>query len=173
MPISRAGKKRKNSEQQSGFTLVEILVVLLIFGLMTSMVVLNLPKQKNPLYKQGRQIATQLEYAAQTSLVNHKTLGVRFTKDGYEIVEYKLKGWESVASYNFTQGNIPQFKLIKNGVKVNLKQAVSNNEPLILYGTTGLATPFRLFLEGVDSEMELIGARDGIIAIKYGNFTDE
>ena len=57
MLTSRVGQINKH-KQQAGFTLVEVLVVLLIFGIMSGVVALNLPSRKNPLYELGTQIAS-------------------------------------------------------------------------------------------------------------------
>jgi len=172
MLTSRAGQIKKYI-QQAGFTLVEILVVLMIFGIMASAVVLNLPSRKNPLYEFGNQMATNLERAAQSSLVNQQTLGVKFSAKGYEIVRYSEDAWQKVRAYEFTESFLPQMVLKINGAKIDLEDPQIQGFPIIRFDITGLATPFDLTLESGPSSLHLIGNHTGKISVKRGEFDDE
>lgn len=172
MLTSRVGQINKH-KQQAGFTLVEVLVVLLIFGIMSGVVALNLPSRKNPLYELGTQIASNLERAAQSSLVNRQTLGVKFSNTGYEVVKYTDGQWQEVQAFEFEEGFLPTITLKKNGTLINLDNPKVQALPIIVFDTTGLATPFNLTLESERTRVHLSGNYMGEIFIKHGELGHE
>ena len=178
MLISQAGlikihvKTRCKKHKQAGFTLVEVLVVLLIFGIMAGAVVLNFPNRKNSLYELGTQMATHLERTAQSSLIERQTFGVKFSPKGYEIVEYSDGKWAGLQKFTFSEDFLPNMTLTKNGAPINLKDKLVQSVPLVRYDTTGLATPFNLILENKTSSIQLVSDYTGKISIKYGDVDD-
>jgi general secretion pathway protein H len=60
MPISATGRARR----QSGFTLVELLIVLTIVGLMSAAVVIAMPDQRGSLVSEAERFAARGERGA-------------------------------------------------------------------------------------------------------------
>ncbi len=164
MPILPAGKIKTRS-QQAGFTLVEILVVLLIVGLMAGAVVMNMPAREDPWHQQGRLMAGRMELAAQTSMIDQKPMGISFTDDGYEIVRYSREIWELVAEYSYDLTPRPVVELEQNGAKIDIKAAEEAGIPVIRYDSTGLATPFELSIDTGTRKLQFSGKVNGDVVL--------
>ena len=154
--------------KQSGFTLVEVMVVLLIVGLMAGTVVMNLPPKQDPLYAQGRLLATRLEQASQTSLIEQSSIGVRFVEGGYEVLKYTGENWDDAGKYFYDLSNNPNISLSVNGGEIDLKAARKSEFPVVRFDATGLATPFELSLQTSVSSVRLKGGVDGSITLVLG-----
>ena len=163
MPISPTGNRKI---KQAGFTLVEVLAVLLIFGLMAGAVIINMPARPNPLYKQGELLATHIELTAQTGIIRQQVVGIRFTDDSYEIVSYLDGEWKVEKEINYDPNLKPHIELVENSAKIDLELAEKSGIPSIRYDTTGLGTPFELKLENGASQILLIGTIDGHVTIE-------
>jgi type II secretion system protein H len=77
----------KKSFFLAGFTLVEILVVLLLLGIVGSLLTVNLsPDERGDLVRQARDLTGSLEYATDRARWQHELLGLAALPDG--------KGWQ-------------------------------------------------------------------------------
>lgn len=162
MPISIAGTvKPTRKVNQAGFTLVEVLMSMLIISLMTGIVVLNLPKDENPIVTQGQLLANHLRIASQSSMIENTPVGIAFTEDGYEAVKYVAGQWETIEQFTFETKSLPQMELKQNGAKINLEEAYKNGVPVIRYDTTGLATPFELSIDVYGDSIRIEGNANG------------
>lgn len=160
MPTSPIGR---NKAAQSGFTLVEVLAVLLIFGLMAGAVIMNLPSRPDPLHQRGRLMATHIQLAAQTAMIDHQSIGIRFIEDGYEIVKYYDENWDVINKFEFGLEGKPYLELTQNAAQIDLELAEKSGVPSIRFDTTGLGTPFELSMENGASHITLTGSIDGMV----------
>ncbi|VEA63448.1 type II secretion system protein H [Serratia plymuthica] len=71
---------------QRGFTLLEIMLVLLLLGITSSLVMLRSPAAESQLVRQGEQLAWQLSEVAERAEREGKTYGVAFSRSGWRIV---------------------------------------------------------------------------------------
>jgi general secretion pathway protein H len=88
------------SRRSAGFTLLELMVVLVLIGIIISFAVLSLGGDKiSELMKQEtRRLATLLELAADEAVLRGDELAVNFTDDGYEFLLLSEDGdWQSSA----------------------------------------------------------------------------
>ena len=67
----------------SGFTLIEILVVLAIIGLLTGMAVLSAGAASSGVEREARRLSATLRLAADESRLQGRVLGLRFDSGGY------------------------------------------------------------------------------------------
>ena len=166
MPISPTGKTKPGCghNTQLGFTLVEILAVLLIIGLMAGAVVMNMPPKQDPLHKQGELLATRIQIAAQSGLVEGQSIGIIFHEQSYDIVRYFNETWNVTQEFEYGVDNSkPVISLTLNAAKIDLEQAEKTGIPTIRYDTTGLGTSFELQLEDGLSRFIINGRVDGSI----------
>ncbi|NNC38118.1 MAG: prepilin-type N-terminal cleavage/methylation domain-containing protein [Hyphomonadaceae bacterium] len=166
MPISPTGtvKTRKRSKQ-AGFTLVEVLMSMLIIGLMTGIVVLNLPEGDDPWEDQARELASKFQIASQSAMISNQSIGIKISKQGYEIVRFVAGDWVEIEGSEFS-GDIPiSIELVQNGAKIDLKAAAKTEVPVIRYDATGLATPFELTIDGYGRSMQFVGGPDGTVEL--------
>ena len=75
--MTRPRVRRPSSSGRAGFTLLEILVVIVIVAIGTGLVVATLDRdERGTLERESRRFAGALEYAAQRAQMRHETLGV-------------------------------------------------------------------------------------------------
>jgi hypothetical protein len=142
------------------------MVTLVIIGLMTSAVIMNLPKEENPVLVQGRKIAHQLDKVAQASLVNRQTMGVMIRDKRMDVVRYEPREWKTVQELPYNIALFSSFDFIQNGTKIDLRSAAKLNIPLIRYDVTGLATPFEIRMSG-EGSIRLVGKIDGSVVLSF------
>ena len=160
-----AGRARTPSQsKQAGFTLVEVLMSMLIIGLMTGIVVLNIPAGEDPWESQARQLASKFEIASQSAMIANQTIGFHLNKDGYKIARFVAGEWVDIESGEFNSEIPLSIELEQSGAKIDLKAADKSDVPVIRYDATGLATPFELTIDGYGRSMQFVGGPDGSVA---------
>lgn len=147
---------------------MEVMVVLLIIGLMAGAVTLSFPPQREPVLVQGEKLATRLQLASQSSVVEHTPFGVKLEETGYVIVKFKDNAWSEIAQYTYDMDDTPAITLMENGAIIDLEAANKANIPVIRYDTTGLATPFTLSMATSRARIRIVGAVDGRVELIYG-----
>ncbi len=148
----------------AGFTLVEILAVLMIIGLMTGVVVVSLPPPPDPLIKQGQELKSDIAGAAEAAVIRQKPYGVILHKNSVDIVRYQNGLWQTVRPISMETVGHPTLHLLQNGLAVDLEKAEKLGIPLIRFDATGLATPFELRLESGAKRYILRGSVDGSLS---------
>jgi len=150
---------KKTEDKEAGFTLVEILCVLVLLGLTAGLVVLNLPKPAPPIQTEISGVTTLLNLAARESVIDGKSRGVDFTTDGLEILRYD---GEWVAEHDQAFDHISGLGLTVEEQEIDLidrtKSKAKEDEelpPLIYFDSTGNVTPFILSFNGRDESFRL------------------
>ncbi len=150
MPISATGIRR-------GFTLVEMLVVLVIMGLLSSAVVLTLPAGGGSLHDDARALAARAELVAQESIINGVPTGVLIGPEGYAFyrqVAGKWVEWAGERAFRrqvFRTGVVADVKRVGNvGARVGATAPAgitpAKPTPSIVFDPTGIASPFSVSL---------------------------
>ena len=83
-----------------GFTLLEVMVVMVLIGIITSFAVLSVgggPQDR--LAEEGRRLAALLELHQQEAILRGEVRGVLFTRSGYALLSQNDKGeWQAPAA---------------------------------------------------------------------------
>lgn len=66
-----------------GFTLIELMVVIVIIAIMTSVAMISLNPNDSPHEKEARRLALVLQQASMEAISQFKQIGVVFNEDGY------------------------------------------------------------------------------------------
>lgn len=98
-------KVSRSPESEQGFTLLEVLLVLVLMGLATSVVVPTIGIGSSPqqLEQQARQLALQIEFAARQAMMDGRNYGLSETDEGYRFVSWQSDQWLPVENDRFMQ----------------------------------------------------------------------
>lgn len=141
---------------QAGFTLVELMVVLLLLGLLSAAVVLSLPPTSGALLAETGLLAARLEGVARTAVLTGETRGVVFDDAGYTLQRLHAGRWSSAGAEHRPWSAVPGLAFEEGG-------------PMLRFDAAGIATPFRLLLERDGERVRLIGDDDGRVRLETGD----
>ena len=90
LSTNRAGPHRVWGADQLGFTLLEILVVILIIGILTTVAVLSsgIVSRDRELQQSGQRLRSLIDLARDESVLQNREYGLALTVDGYEFVMF-------------------------------------------------------------------------------------
>ncbi len=84
-------------KNNDGFSLVEMMVVLVIIGLMTSTVVLVMPSTDTHAKDVLTEAQQQLTAVSRQAVISGQAYGIKFTDNGFDTLVFKAGKWESVS----------------------------------------------------------------------------
>lgn len=146
--------------KELGFTLVEILVVLFVMALTTSVVILSVEPPKSPLEKQAQLLTGQLNALAQDGLISGSVTAAGFSEDGYALYSFENSEWAERASGEWQDSYRLSFS--RANKKLDMPK---ETDPIIMFQPTGLSTPFELSLSDRDAKYTLASAGDGRVEL--------
>ncbi|GAA0477876.1 hypothetical protein GCM10009096_19730 [Parasphingorhabdus litoris] len=100
---SRRNTNPKNHE--TGFTLVELMIVLVILGLMASIVVLSFPDDRNDLEQDAQIFAARTAALRDNAILQSRPMAVQVTPSGYSFLERRKGAWSVMEDKPFRSTN--------------------------------------------------------------------
>jgi general secretion pathway protein H len=81
-----------------GFTLLEIMVVLVLIGIIFSFAVLSVSRndQDEVMKRETRRLATLIDMANNEAVIRGQELAIHFTKEGYAFLVLQIEGWQEL-----------------------------------------------------------------------------
>lgn len=101
----------KKIKQQNGFTLIEVMLVIVIAGLMASMIQFSFSgnKAEETLDQSSRRFAGIFDIAAEYGMLNNVELGLMISKNSYQFLGYDGTTWTDVSENElFTEYQLPE-----------------------------------------------------------------
>ena len=153
-------RSRQAASTQRGFTLLEILVVLVIIGILASMAVLNIGDRRSDiLSKESRRISTLIDLARNEAILEGREYGLGLWRGHYQFYELdeKTSAWAPLLAdthlrpREFPETIEPMLEIENQEVTLDAK---APEKPQILILSSGEITAFRLTLEPEDAEQE-------------------
>lgn len=153
-----------------GFSLIEIMVVLVIVGLLASTVVLTLPDGKAATSEQVNRFAARVAMVAQESIVTNTTMGLAISGEGYAFYKYKDGRWSELKNDRvFGRENwnaAATISIERDGGRLTRATENAPFSPAIRFESTGLSTPFSLSFSAGDEKYRVIGDGRGHAEVK-------
>ena len=138
---------------KKGFTLIEIMVVIVIAAVLISAVALSFPPVGDKLLKEHADRFTALVTLAQDeAILQSNELAIEITPDGYSFYQNENNSWLDLNDSPFKKRTLSgeiSTKMYLDGILINLKDREKSN-PQIVILSSGEMTPFTYTLQFKD-----------------------
>lgn len=149
MPVRRCLALKKSRARARGFTLLEVLVVVIIIGIVISFAVLSINGDDKTLEEEARRLQALIDLTGQEAVLQSKELALQFNEDGYEFLAFDGEKWQAIADDEILRPRmLPDTVAVDyepEGQKLTLKGMDDEaTSPRIYFLSSGEMTPFRL-----------------------------
>jgi general secretion pathway protein H len=135
--------------QRSGFTLVELLVVMVIIGITLGLATLNaIPSPRQDLQKEAQRIALLLQLARDEAIVRNKLVTFEADPDHYRFLVRNENGWAPIVNDDLLRER--NFKNAPVTLVLDPAGAGGTNPLRITFGREPVDKPFVLTLSSGD-----------------------
>ena len=179
--IIRGRPIKQKAVNASGFTLVEILVVMVIVGIMAGMVVLSVGgNPQRTLQKEARRLAVVIRTAADEALLQGREFGLRINPNSYQVLEFdqQQRNWKSSEQKVFAEHQLPDamsLAVMLEDEPVDLRSSTTDEKdknkknnsdaeetPIILFFSNGEGMAYSISLHHKDVEGDTSLITDGV-----------
>ena len=138
--------------RRNGFTLVELMVVLVIIGLAATAVMLALPEPGGSLEAEAERFAARAKAARDAAIVEARPVALRVDSGGYVGARRREGEWRPEARQDWAEGTEAESTGPRPGAT--------------RFDSTGLAEPLRLSLRRRGREIAVDIAQDGSVHVR-------
>lgn len=158
-----------------GFTLIEILVVLILVGLLASMAVFTMggKSQQRELQNEIRELYLLMQTASDQAVLNNLELGLLFEEDGYRFVAFEDETgeWKTSGERIFRARGFPEWLVTTRFIESDAPRLASAEDKLrpdLVFFSSGETTPFELeFTIGSQTDDPQVIESDGVSPIEW------
>ena len=176
MPISVTGISkyrdalRSGSRRVAGFTLLEVLVVVVIIGVISTAFLLSMNvAREDQAHKEAQRFTALLRLAGQEAMLRSRELAVEFVPRGYRFLVYQDQAWQALEDNILRPRELDEGLFLDvqlDGGAIDLVDTDADEQaPRILLFSTGEMTPFEVIIrpEQGDSEYHITGDAGGVL----------
>lgn len=188
MPTSVSGNSTNNGmigiRRPAGFTLIELMVVLVVVALLISLVGLNIGGggERRELEEVTRSLYLRMQAASEEAVVTNREIGLRFHDGRYRFVQLdRDRGqWAAIPAGGLSGARLPEWielDLITDSGEADALETEDDDElqPDLVFFSSGESTAFDLYLwweEADDGDAQLLSS-DGVNGVEWLEPGDE
>ena len=171
-------------KQQRGFTLIEIMVVMVVVGLMAVIAVVNLGSgaEQRELDNVSRKMFMLMETASEQAVLNNQEFGMLLGEEDYRFVIYNdlERKWQAQGERLFQPRSIPLWLVVTPRIEDDIPKLASGNQdandgggddeltPDLVFFSSGEITPFELGLSlESNTDVEYLIESDGVNGVEW------
>lgn len=159
--------------RNAGFTLIEVLVVMLIIGITVSLAVLGIGGGEQPVQTEARRLQVLLGLVREESILQGRNLGLRFKADGYQFFVLNGEQWLPLEDDQMLrQREMPadiRLELEAEGERFEFfpskddkdKKDSKKDTPQVYFLASGEVSPFSLTLRPFDGDAWQLQVSEG------------
>lgn len=145
-----------------GFTLIEVLVVIVIVGITLGLVTVNFSRDERVrLEESARRLALLVQFARDDAIVSGRSVALTAEETGYVFSQRQYgRGWVPHA-------HLPMRSTFESRVELRLRVAgvdLPTGEPLV-FSVSGMALPYELVLAAAQWQVTLTGNHAGMVSV--------
>jgi len=144
------------SRKEAGFTLIEVLCVLVMIGLLSGVVVMNMPSKKSPTQTEAETLVKRINGLIQDGLISGEIRALGVSETSYAFYQYDGSNFEVLVQKSWQDDTKPALSINNN--RIPLPEDLSAQ---IIFEPTGINTEFRLNLSGRDDSFDIISSGNG------------
>ena len=152
-----------------GYTLIEILVVLFIISIVTSVALLTIGRNENKKMETfANELTEMVSLAEEQAMLQPTVLGMSFGKHSFQFASLQTVTDDKKNKWAPFQDAILNKHAIPSGIQVKVQVGNESADPRIVMSTNGDVTPFTIYIgkPGEKPSYAVIGDADGKISSK-------
>lgn len=167
----------KGQAASAGFTLIEILVVLVLVGLLASLAVFTLGGDSRLRETENivRELYLLMQTASEQAVLDNRELGLRFEDDGYRFLAFSEEEgtWVAPRERLFRPRSLPEWLEVTRYIENDVPRLASSSDsdrllPDLVFFSSGEITPFQLEITAdPDADITHVLESDGILGIYW------
>jgi general secretion pathway protein H len=162
------------NNKTSGFTLLELLIVILIIGVIISFATLAIGDKKQQVLRQEmKQLAALIQFTQQEAIFKNQDLAIHFTEHSYHFYLLSASHWQRLKKSPFhTRQLAAGINAELNIEDENIQLTATESIPQLLILSNGEISPFSIYLWHEADEYQrlvLTGNLLGELEIKMEN----
>ena len=144
------GISPRGSRGDEGFSLIELMVVLVILGLATALVIVSIPSSSRNVFAEAQRLAARTHSARESAVIEARPHALRLARTGYALSRRVGREWHETARFS-----LPEEVTIANTPDLAIR-----------FEPTGLAQAARVVLEGGGRRVSVVVSPDGTVRVE-------
>lgn len=154
----------------AGFTLIEVLVVLVIISIVISFATITFDSEQEKLSEEGNRLTALMKLASEEAIMNAREYRVVFSSRGYVFEKLADRQWQKFEEGLFRLRKLPEdfsfdITLANKTIDLDTEDEATDSRAAVLFLSSGEATPFELVIRGASGLELSISNRSGVIEV--------